>query len=124
MVRFPYTLEMWCEEDATLNPDGSWTDGAHMWRTVGRCNARQNGQAREIKGQNGKTFLYSFEVTMPANTEPIPIGTPVRILDGRGFNIFDHSPRTGEKPAKEEALYQVLGFFKSGQRYEYTKLWL
>ena len=27
MVRFPYTLEMWYEEDASQNPDGSWNEG-------------------------------------------------------------------------------------------------
>ena len=87
MVRFPYTLEMWYEEDASQNPDGSWIEGAHEWRVIGRCNARQNGQAQQIKGQNGDAFLYSFEVTMPANTQPIPIGTKVRIFDSRGFRI-------------------------------------
>ena len=75
MVRFPYTLEMWYEEDASQNPDGSWIEGAHEWRVIGRCNARQNGRAQQIKGQNGDAFLYSFEVTMPADTQPIPIGT-------------------------------------------------
>lgn len=30
MVRFPYTLEMWYEEDASQNPDGSWIEGARM----------------------------------------------------------------------------------------------
>ena len=73
MIRYPYTLEMWYEEDATQNPDGSWNEGTHEWRVVARCNARQNGQAQQIKGQNGDAFLYSFEVTMPANTQPIPI---------------------------------------------------
>lgn len=59
MVRFPYTLEMWYEEDASQNPDGSWIEGAHEWRVIGRCNARQNGRAQQIKGQNGDAFLYS-----------------------------------------------------------------
>ena len=98
MVRFPYTLEMWYEEDASQNPDGSWIEGAHEWRVIGRCNARQNGRAQQIKGQNGDAFLYSFEVTMPADTQPIPIGTKVRIFDSRGFNIFDRSLRTEAKP--------------------------
>ena len=89
MVRFPYTLEMWYEEDASQNPDGSWIEGAHEWRVIGRCNARQNGRAQQIKGQNGDAFLYSFEVTMPADTS-----------------------------------YPVQGFYKSGQRYENTRLWL
>lgn len=125
MIRYPYTLEMWCEDDGTLNPDGSWVVGAHKWRVVGKCNARQNGQARQVKGLNGETFLYSFEVTMPANTQPIPIGTKVRIFDSRGFNIFDRTPRTnGEPKEKDTASYPVQGFYKSGQRYEDTKLWL
>ena len=126
MIRYPYTLEIWFEEEGTLNPDGSWTEGAHEWRVVGKCNARQNGQARQVKGLNGEAFLYSFEVTMPANTQPIPIGTKVRIFDGRGFNIFDHTPHTDERPRDDEdtTFYPVQGFYKSGQRYEDTKLWL
>ena len=125
MVRFPYTLEMWYEEDASQNPDGSWIEGAHEWRVIGRCNARQNGRAQQIKGQNGDAFLYSFEVTMPADTQPIPIGTKVRIFDSRGFNIFDRSLRTEAKPKdKDTASYPVQGFYKSGQRYENTRLWL
>lgn len=125
MVRFPYTLEMWYEEDASQNPDGSWIEGAHEWRVIGRCNARQNGRAQQIKGQNGDAFLYSFEVTMPADTQPIPIGTKVRIFDNRGFNIFDRSPHTEAKPKdRDTASYPVQGFYKSGQRYEDTRLWL
>lgn len=125
MIRFPFTLEMWYEEDATKNPDGSWTEGAHEWRLVGKCNARQNGKAEMIKGQNGESFLYSFEVMMPATTQPIPIGTKVRIFDSRGFNIFDRTPRTDLKPAsKDTASYPVQGFYKSGQRYEDVRLWL
>lgn len=116
---------MWYEEDATQNPDGSWVEGAHEWRVVGRCNARQNGQAQQIKGQNGDAFLYTFEVTMPADTQPIPIGTKVRIFDSRGCNIFDRSPHTEAKPKdRDTASYPVQGFYKSGQRYEDTKLWL
>ncbi len=77
------------------------------------------------KGQNGDAFLYSFEVTMPADTQPIPIGTKVRIFDSRGFNIFDRSLRTEAKPKdKDTASYPVQGFYKSGQRYENTRLWL
>ena len=110
-VRFPYTLEMWYEEDASQNPDGSWIEGAHEWRVIGRCNARQNGRAQQIKGQNGDAFLYTFEVTMPAVTLPIPIGTKVRIFDSRGFNIFDRSLRTEAKPKdKDTASYPVQGF--------------
>lgn len=123
--KIPYTLEMWYEEDASQNPDGSWIEGAHEWRVIGRCNARQNGRAQQIKGQNGDAFLYSFEVTMPADTQPIPIGTKVRIFDSRGFNIFDRSLRTEAKPKdKDTASYPVQGFYKSGQRYENTRLWL
>ncbi len=125
MIRYPHTLEMWCEEEGTLNPDGSWTEGPHKWQVVSKCNARQNGQARQVKGLNGEAFLYSFEVVMPANTQPIPIGTKVRIFDGRGFNIFDQTPHTDERPKeKDTASYPVQGFYKSGQRYEDTKLWL
>lgn len=125
MIRYPYTLEMWYEEDATQNSDGSWTEGAHEWRAVGKCNARQNGQARQVKGINGEAFLYSFEVTMPANTPPITIGTKVRIFDDRGVNIFNRTPRTDVKPKeKDTASYPVQGFYKSGQRYEDARLWL
>lgn len=112
---------MWYEEDATLNPDGSWTEGRGEWRVLGRCNAQQNGQAREVRGENGQAFLYSFEVTMPANTPPIKLGTQVCIFDSRGINIFDHTRRTEDGKGKS---YPVQGFYKSGQRYENTKLWL
>ena len=125
MIRFPYILEIWHEEDATLNPDGSWTAGVHQWHIVGKCNVRQNGQARQIKGQNGDSFLYSFEVTMPANTQPIPIGTIVRVLDNRGFHVFDRTPQVGDNPKNTNAaLYTVQGFSKSGQRNEDVRLWL
>lgn len=125
MIRFPFILEMWYEEDAVQNPDGSWTEGAHEWRVVGRCNARQNGKAQMVKGLNGQAFLYSYEVTMAANTQPIPIGTQVRIFDNRGFNIFDRTPHNDARPKeKDTASYPVQGFYKSGQRYEDTKLWL
>lgn len=135
MVRYPYTLEIWHEEDAIQNPDGSWTDGVAKWHTVGRCNARQNSKAQQIKGQNGGAFYYSFEVVMPANTPPIAIGTRVRIIDNIGRNIFDRSIRSISngcqcshcRPAEkelDEISYPVQGFYKSGQRYEDVKLWL
>ena len=123
MIRYPYTLEIWYEEDAVPNPDGSpgWIEGKGEWRVLGRCNARQNGQAREVRGENGQAFLYSFEVTMPANTPPIKLGTQVCIFDSRGINIFDSAHRTEDGKGKS---YPVQGFYKSGQRYEDTRLWL
>lgn len=125
MIRYPYTLDIWYEEDAVLNPDGTFTEGAHEWRTVGRCNARQNGQAQQVKGTNGEAFLYSYEVTMPSNTEPIPLGTQVRIIDRNGTNIFDHKPKSDAEPKKDNSdTYAVQGFYKSGQRYEDARLWL
>lgn len=127
MIRFPYTLEIWYEEDAVPNPDGSpgWIEGKHEWRIIGKCNARQNGKAQMVKGQNGEAFLYSFEVTMPAHTQPIPVGTKVRIFDNRGINIFDRTQRTDDRPKDNDtASYPIQGFYKSGQRYEDTRLWL
>lgn len=110
MVRYPYILEVSYEDEAILNPDCSYTEGSRQWRKAYRCNARQNGKARQIKGQNGQAFIYSYEVTMPANAEPISIGTIVRIIDSRrNVSIFQG---------------RVQGFDKSGQRNEDTRLWL
>ena len=89
-----------------------------------RMNGVSSDDAMPVR-MNGDAFLYSFEVTMPADTQPIPIGTKVRIFDSRGFNIFDRSLRTEAKPKdKDTASYPVQGFYKSGQRYENTRLWL
>lgn len=125
MVRFPHILEMRCAEVATLNPDGTWSEGAQRWHTVGRCNARAVGRAQQTGAGNGHVYLYSFEVTLPADTPPIAIGTPVRIFDKRGVNIFDQSPHCdGPLVRDSPATYPVQGFRKSGQRHEYTTLWL
>lgn len=126
MIRFPYILEMWYEEDAMQDPDtGEFIEGAHEWRTVGKCNARQNGQARMVKGASGEAFLYSYEVIMPVRTSPIPLKTKVRIIDSNGINIFNHKPRNDNEPsALDNATYPVQGFYQSGQRYEDTKIWL
>lgn len=53
MVRFPYTLEMWYEEDASQNPDGSWIEGAHEWRVIGRCNPVRMDEHSKSKGKTG-----------------------------------------------------------------------
>lgn len=128
MVRFPFILEMWYEEEAAVNPDGSpgWTEGnVREWRIVGRCNARQNGQARMVRGENGQAFLYSYEVTMPHDTKPIPLGTQVRIYDSRGVNIFDRTRNINDGLKNSNSVsYRVEGFYKSGQKYEDVKLWL
>ena len=81
----------------------------------------------EHSKSKGKTGMPSsiFRGYDPADTQPIPIGTKVRIFDSRGFNIFDRSLRTEAKPKdKDTASYPVQGFYKSGQRYENTRLWL
>ncbi|MBD5584120.1 MAG: hypothetical protein HDQ88_03490 [Clostridia bacterium] len=106
-----------------MNSDGSWTEGAHGWRTLCRCHACRLGETREVKGAHGQTHLCAFEVTLPASVEPLPVGTPVRIFDSRGLNLFDRSPRT-DAPPQASASYPVRGFYKSGARYEYAKLWL
>lgn len=131
MIHYPYTLEMWYEEDAVRNPDGTYTEGVHEWRTVGPCNVRQNGQAQQVRGANGEAFIYSYEVVMPSNTDPIPLNTQVRVIDRNGINIFDHKPKVESKPKIEtgtnvggRSTYAVQGFYKSGQRYEDTRLWL
>lgn len=125
MVRFPYTLEMWYEEDATLKPDGTFTDQPGKWVTVCPCNARQNGQARQIRGQYGEAFTYAFEVVMPPDAPPVPIGARVRIFDICGRDVLTGALRDGEAPQTDEtASYAVRGIYKSGQRYEDTRLWL
>lgn len=124
MVRYPFELEVWYEEDATLNPDGSWTEGKNEWRKVGPCNVYLNGKANEIKAMNGVAFLYTYEIVMPANTMPIPIGTHVRAYDKNGRNVFDNSFISSDKPNTKGSVYTVQGFYKSGQNYESVKLWV
>ena len=53
-------LEMLYEEDAILNADGSWTEGRNEWISVCRCNAEQNGSAREVAQSDGTVKVYSF----------------------------------------------------------------
>lgn len=119
MRRYPYTLEMLYEEDAILNPDGSWTEGVHEWRTVCGCNARQNGRAQEISLSDGSLKVYSFEVSMPSTQKPIPTNTRVRIIDHNGYNIFDGKPKDDSVTA-----YRVLSNKLPKQRHEKSKLWL
>ena len=125
MIRYPYTIEMLYEDDSIRNPDGTYPEVASEWRIVGKCNARQNGQAQKIQGANGNSFMYSYEVIMPPNVDPIPIGTQVRIIDKNGVNIFDRRPDNDFNQENiNNSTYQVQGFYKSGQQYEDTRLWL
>ena len=112
-------LEMLYEEDAILNDDGSWTEGRNEWISVCRCNAEQNGSAREVAQSDGTVKVYSFEVTMPPTQRPIPVHTNVRVVDHNGYNIFDGI-------YKEQSLtsYRVLSNKIPKQRGEKAKLWL
>lgn len=112
MIRFPYTLEIWDAE-------------ANKWRLVGKCNALYNGRAQFIKSPNGEAIQYTYEVIMPPNIQPIEENEEVRIIDHRGRNIFDHRANALVGSTLEDSVsYPVLGFYKSGQRYECTKIWL
>ncbi len=112
MIRFPYILQRW-------NHD---TD---EWQTVSRCNARYDGKARFIESPNGKVIEYTYEVVMPQNVLPLEENEEVRILDRCGKNIFDHRIGVPVSSSLEDSVsYPVQGFYKSGQRYEYTKIWL
>ena len=76
----------------------------------------------EHSKSKGKTGMPSsiFRGYDPADTQPIPIGTKVRIFDSRGFNIFDRSLRT-EAKTERQGHGVVSGYrdsTKSGQRYE------
>lgn len=119
MRRYPYTLEMLYEEDAILNEDGSWTEGKSEWIEVCKCNAEQNGNAREVTQSDGTLKVYSFEVTMPSFQKPIPVNTKVRIIDQNGYNIFDGKPRD-----MSAASYGVISNKLPKQRLEKSKLWL
>ena len=112
-------LEMLYEEDAILNDDGSWTEGRNEWISVCRCNAEQNGSAREVAQSDGTVKVYSFEVTMPPTQRPIPVHAKVRVVDHNGYNIFDGI-------YKEQSLtsYRVLSSKIPKQRGEKAKLWL
>lgn len=127
MIRFPYTLEMWHEEEATQDPEtGAYAEGTvNEWRIVGKCNARQNGQARTVKGQDGSAFLYAYEVVMPSTTPPIAFNTRVRIYDRNGINIFDQEPRCEDSPdSSVSRSYPVKGFCRSGQPNQNVTIWL
>lgn len=126
MVRFPYSIEVLIEHEAKQKQDGSWLEGEAQWCGVGRCNARQNGAANEVVGNNGKTFVYSYEIVMPANSVIIPIGTHIRIKDNKGRNIFNNlrKPSCACSNNEEDTTYQVIGCYKSGQRNEDITLWV
>lgn len=126
MIRYPYTLEMWYEDNATTDPEtGSSIEGAHEWRVVGRCGIHQNGQAREVRGQDGKAFMYAYQINMPHGTLPILFGTPVRAYDRNGVNYFDNKPRSEDAPdAKTLRAYPVKGFDPGSQKNQDVTIWL
>lgn len=122
MVRYPFYLEYLYEADAVQLPDGSYQEGAREWRSAGRCNAVQNTSARTITAQNGEARAYSYEITRPAGACPIQEGTPVRVLDRDGNNIFAMlCPHDGDI---SEASYAVQGNDPRSQRYAKTRLWV
>lgn len=121
MVRYPYILEMWKEAEAVLNDDGSWTEGKARWCYVCRCNARRGGSALERSGVDGKAFVYSYEVIMPATAPTIPLGTKIRILDRHEANILENAPCQCEQG---QNTYRVKGFDRSGQRFQNVRLWV
>lgn len=121
MVRYPYTLEAWFEENATLNPDGSFTEGHAEWVKWCKCNAHSNGRAQEAVGANGKVIVYSFEVIVPSNAKRLADGTKVRIIDREGNNIFNGEPRT---ESQVDTFYTVQGYDPTGQRHQQRKIWL
>lgn len=118
MKRYPYTLEMWYEEDATLNSDGSWTDGPGEWKMVCRCNIHQNGKASKVMLANGTLFTYSFEVILPPRTPRIEENTKVRVIHN-GINLFDGMP-----VSESSKSYRVAGYNPFKQRNENIKMWL
>lgn len=119
-------MQIWREEDAKQDPEtGDWIEGEHQWMYFCRCNARQNGKATMIRGQNGESFLYSYEIILPPDVKPIPIGTKVRITDNKQINIFSYAPNGNTSEIGDsDSYYAVKGFYLSGQKNENNKLWL
>lgn len=118
MRRYPYKLEMWHEDDATQNEDGSWTEGKGCWRYVCDCNLRQNGRSAQVKLSDGTLFTYSYKAVIPSRVKPIPIGSRVRVVSD-GLNMFDM------RPVKESSkVYSVVGFDPFKQRFQDKELWL
>ncbi|MBO7285440.1 MAG: hypothetical protein J6U69_02465 [Alistipes sp.] len=122
MVRYPFYLEYLYEADAVQRPDGSYQEGTRVWRKAGRCNAVQNTNARTITAQNGEVRAYSYEITRPAGACPITEGTPVRVLDRAGNNIFAMACPHDDNHS--EATYAVQGNDTRNQRYAKTRLWV
>lgn len=122
MVRFPFYLEYLYEVDAIQLPDGSFEEGKKEWRKAGRCNAVQNTSARTIVAQNGEARAYSYEITRPAGACPIIEGTPIRVLDAQGNNIFAMQCHRGGETS--EASYPVQGNDTRSQRYAKSRLWV
>lgn len=110
------------EADAVQLPDGSYKEGVKEWRKAGRCNAVQNTNARTITTQNGEVRTYSYEITRPAGACPIAEGTPVRVLDRDGNNIFAMQCTQSGEPS--DASYAVQGNDPRNQRYAKTRLWV
>lgn len=119
MRRYPFNLEVWHEEDATQNPDGSFNEGYAEWVQLCACNAHSNGKAMEAVGENGKAIMYTYEVVLPHDAQRIQDGVKVRIIDHCGVNIFD-----GKHKNESDAFYRVQGYDPTGQRYQNRKIWL
>lgn len=121
MVKYPHILEVWREEDATLNPDGSFTEGRAEWVEHCRCNAHSNGKAQEAVGANGKVITYTYTVRLPSTAGRLEDGTKVRVIDLDGNNLFNGEPKTEDKGA---AFYSVQGYDPTGQRHQQRRIWL
>lgn len=121
MVKYPFDIDVWCEEEAKLNNDGSWSEGQGYWRNVGRCNMRQNGRGSEVTLSDGKVVIPSFEVSLPSYIAPIPLGTKVRITQ-RGRNMLCSQCNNPKQEAIND--YRVLGYKPYKQMFASRILWL
>ena len=119
MVRYPYILEMWYEEEGAQQPDGSYKEGFSEWRTVGKCNVRPSGVAQKVVLSNGIAFIPSFAGVMRPDAPHIPENTRVRVIKN-GVNLFDLLP--AERSSKTYYVRCDNSAFK--QRHEDTILWL
>lgn len=59
------------------NENGDWVQTESLWRLIGKCRYEVNSCGNTIKGEDGKTRIFSGIVYMPLNTERIVEGANI-----------------------------------------------
>ncbi len=81
--QYPHQLKVETIQEPTYNEEtGTWTEDTIIEKDYSKCRDDANSAGSVIQTTDGEEYVFSYVIYLPVGTEPIELGSKVKVFDG------------------------------------------